>query len=116
MNYSRLLEATNSLSHLPEFVDACLQCWEKRVPFGIYNVTNTGSITTCGVCALMKQTIAKNKEFSFFEDETEFMHLAAKTPRSNCVLDNSKIRATGIRLQGVEDAVCQALSNWRPLS
>src|SRR5271154_6660482 len=34
MRYARLLEASNSLSELPEFVAATLACWEKRGPFG----------------------------------------------------------------------------------
>ena len=43
MRYSRLLNATNSISELQEFVEASLLCWERRVPFGIYNMTNPGS-------------------------------------------------------------------------
>lgn len=36
MRYPCLLDAENSISHLNEFVDACWQCWEKRIPFGTY--------------------------------------------------------------------------------
>jgi len=46
MRYPRLLEATNSISQLEEFCAATLACWEKRVPFGTYNVTNPGQVTT----------------------------------------------------------------------
>ena len=46
MRYDRLLQAENSLSHLPEFAAACLDCLEKVVPFGTYNMTNPGSVTT----------------------------------------------------------------------
>jgi dTDP-4-dehydrorhamnose reductase len=46
MRYQRLLEATNSISQLQEFVAATFACWEKRVPFGTYNVTNPGQVTT----------------------------------------------------------------------
>ncbi len=42
MRYQRLLEATNSVSQLHEFVAATFACWERRVPFGTYNVTNPG--------------------------------------------------------------------------
>ena len=46
MRYPRLLEAANSISQLEEFVAATFACWEKRVPFGTYNVTNPGHVTT----------------------------------------------------------------------
>ena len=46
MRYDNLLEATNSISQLDEFVAATFACWEKQIPFGTYNVTNPGYVTT----------------------------------------------------------------------
>lgn len=112
MNYKRLLSATNSLSHLEEFVNACLECWLRRVPTGIYNVVNTGSVTTERVTELLKHHLVPNRSFDFFTDEDEFMRLAAKTPRSNCVLDNYKLRDTGIPMSNVEDVIVEALKKW----
>lgn len=112
MNYKRLLSATNSLSHLEQFVNACLECWLQRVPTGIYNVVNTGSVTTERVTELLKKHLIPNRSFDFFSDEAEFMKIAAKTPRSNCVLDNSKLRATGIPMADVEDVIVKSLKNW----
>jgi dTDP-4-dehydrorhamnose reductase len=114
LNYERLLSATNSLSHLEEFVNACIQCWTLRVPQGIYNVVNTGSVTTERVTELLREHLVPNKQFRFFSNEDEFMRVAAKTPRSNCVLDNSKLRATGIPMSDVEDAIRRALKAWEP--
>lgn len=116
LNYKRLLSATNSLSHLEEFVNACLECYLRRVPTGIYNVVNTGSVTTERVTELLTQHLVPNRRFDFFSDEAEFMRLAAKTPRSNCVLDNSKLRATGIPILNVEDAIIRVLKAWEPRS
>lgn len=113
LRYQRLLEAENSISHLNEFVDACLNCWLKRVPYGTYNVTNTGSITTRRVTELINQHLLPDKQFDFFATEKEFMQLAAKTPRSNCIMDNSKLLAAGIEMSPVEEAVEQALKNWK---
>ena len=113
MNYKRLLSATNSLSHREEFVNACLECWLRRVPTGIYNVVNSGSVTTERVTELLKQQLVPDRRFDFFADEGEFMRLAAKTPRSNCVLDNSKLLATGIPMSNVEDVIVKALKNWK---
>ncbi|MEM6468602.1 MAG: sugar nucleotide-binding protein [Planctomycetota bacterium] len=113
MNYQKLLEAENSISHLEEFVGACIDCWTKRVPFGTYNVTNTGSVTTQRVCELIKEHLEPEREFVFFESEESFMKIAAKTPRSNCVMENDKLLATGIQMSGVEDAIIRSLEQWR---
>lgn len=112
MRYSTLLDAENSISQLDEFVAATLACWEKRVPFGTYNVTNPGHVTTREVVALIKKTGVSSKDFKFFTDEAEFMRTAAKTPRSNCVMDSRKLAATGIQLTEVHEAVERDLRRW----
>ena len=113
MSYARLLDAVNSLSQLDEFVRATFECWQKRVPFGIYNVTNPGQVTTREVVDLIRASGVSRKDFQFFADEDEFMQLAAKTPRSNCVLDTTKLQSTGIAMTEVHDALEQALHSWR---
>ena len=112
MTYPRLLEASNSLSQLDDFCRATFACWQQRVPFGTYNVTNPGQVTTREVVDLIRQSGVSDKDFQFFADEDEFMQKAAKTPRSNCVLDTAKLQATGIELPEVHDAVADALRRW----
>ncbi|MDF3127658.1 sugar nucleotide-binding protein [Kiritimatiellaeota bacterium B1221] len=114
MRYARLLEATNSISQLNEFVEATFACFEKQVPFGIYNVTNPGEVTTSEVAKMIEDHGLAPHEFSFFDDEVEFMKKAAITPRSNCVLDASKLENAGIKLTPVREAISQALENWIP--
>lgn len=112
MRYERLLEAENSISQLEEFCAATFACWEKRVPFGTYNITNPGHVTTHEVVDLIKRSGVCNKEFKFFKSEDEFMQKAAKTPRSNCVLDSSKLQATGIKMTEVHESVQRDLRRW----
>ena len=112
MTYARLLEAANSLSQLDDFVRTTFECWQRRVPFGTYNVTNPGRVTTREVVDLMRASGVSDKAFEFFSDEDEFMRLAAKTPRSNCVLDTAKLQATGIEMPEVHDAVADSLRRW----
>ena len=112
LRYSRLLDAANSISQLGEFVAATFACWEKRVPFGTYNVTNPGYVTTREIVDLIKKTDVSQKTFQFFSDEAEFMRTAAKTPRSNCVMNSAKLAATGIKLTEVHEAVERDLRRW----
>jgi hypothetical protein len=41
------------------------------------------------------------------------MRVAAKTPRSNCIMDSSKLAAAGIRLTEIHAAVERDLHRWR---
>ena len=109
LNYNSLLEAENSVSHLDEFVQKCVECFEQDVEPGIYNMTNTGSITTRQVTQWMHEEEVTDKEFQFFEDEEQFMSKAAKTPRSNCVLDTTKAEKAGIGMRPVEEAMRESM-------
>ncbi len=109
LTYERLLDVENSLSHIDDFVEATLTGWERRIPFGLYNLTNPGSVTTRQIVDWIKEVGLADKEFSFFESEDEFMEQVAQTPRSSCVLDVSKLAAAGIELRSVEEAVRSSL-------
>ena len=113
LNYASLLEAENSISHLDEYVKACVDSFSKKCEPGIYNLTNVGSITTRQVVEWMKEEGVTEKEFSFFNDEKDFMREAAITPRSNCVMDTTKSEKYGIALRPVEEAVRESLSKMR---
>jgi dTDP-4-dehydrorhamnose reductase len=114
MRYSRLLDARNSLSHLGEFVASCVACYSRQLEYGVYNMTNPGSVTTREVVEMIRRSGLCDKEFDFFSSEQEFMAVAAKTPRSNTVLDNSKAVSAGLMTTEVHQAVEQALRDWVP--
>jgi dTDP-4-dehydrorhamnose reductase len=113
MRYAKLLDAENSISQLHEFVAATFACWEKRVPFGIYNVTNPGHVTTREVVSMIEKSGVHPKTYEFFPSESEFMKIAAKTPRSNCVMTSAKLASVGIQMTEVHESVAAALRNWK---
>jgi dTDP-4-dehydrorhamnose reductase len=112
--YSKVYDNVNSISHRGDFVRACLDTWEKRVPFGIYNVTNQGFVTTRQVVAMIEKILKPKRTFEFWKDDGEFYQQAAKTPRSNCVMDISKLLAAGIKVRDVHEALEDSLKNWKP--
>lgn len=114
MRYSKLFDAENSLSNMIEFVTACLDCFERGKPFGTYNLTNPGSVTTREVVELIQASGVCNKSFEFFENEAQFMAQAAIAPRSNCVLDSSKALQAGLKLTEIRQSIQQALATWLP--
>lgn len=111
-NYSRLLEAENSISNLDDFVRACLECWHRRIPFGCYNMTNPGAVTTTEVTQLLSTYLCPEKTFAFFRDEVDFMSNAAQTPRSSCVLDSTKLKEAGVTMPDARDALVRAMKCW----
>jgi dTDP-4-dehydrorhamnose reductase len=113
LNYENLLEAENSVSHLEEFCQKCIECFTKDVEPGIYNMTNPGSITTSQVTEWMIDEGLTDKQFNFFKSEEEFMEKAAKTPRSNCILDTTKAEKAGIGMRPVEEAMIDSIRKMR---
>jgi dTDP-4-dehydrorhamnose reductase len=113
LNYENLLEAENSVSHLDEFCQKCIDCFTNDVEPGIYNMTNPGSITTSQVIEWIIQEGLTYKKFKFFNSEEEFMNRAAIAPRSNCVLDTTKAEKAGIAMRPVEEAMIDSIRKMR---
>ena len=111
-NYAKVFDGVNSLSHLEDFVRACLDLWEKQAAFGIYNVTNTGAIATREVVEMIQQILKPGRRFEYWKNDAEFYLHGAKALRSNCVLDVSKLLATGVRIRPVEKALEDSLRHW----
>ena len=113
LNYENLLEAENSVSHLEEFCQKCIECFTNDVEPGVYNMTNPGSITTRHVTEWMIEAGLTDKKFKFFNSEEEFMSKAATAPRSNCVLDTTKAEKAGIAMRPVEEAMIDSIQKMR---
>ena len=87
--------------------------WRRRAPFGIYNVTNPGFVTSAQVVEMIQKILEPNRAFEFWTDDKEFYRDAAKTPRSNCIMDASKLLAAGVAMRPVERALSESLEQWR---
>ncbi|HZV32944.1 MAG TPA: sugar nucleotide-binding protein [Verrucomicrobiae bacterium] len=111
--YAKVYDNINSISHRADFVRACLDLWQLRAPFGIYNVTNPGFVTTREVVRELERVLKTGRKFEFWENDQEFYRVAAKTPRSNCVLDVSKLLKAGVKIRPVNEALEHSLKNWR---
>jgi dTDP-4-dehydrorhamnose reductase len=112
--YAKVYDNVNSVSHRADFVKACLDTWELRAPFGIYNVTNPGFVTTRHVVEMIEKILKPRRKFEFWASDEEFYEVAAKTPRSNCVMDTTKLLAAGVKIRGVEEALEDSLKSWKP--
>jgi dTDP-4-dehydrorhamnose reductase len=112
--YEKAYDNVNSISHRADFVSACLDLWERRAQFGTYNVTNPGFVTTRLVIGLIEKILKPNRQFEFWESDKEFYASGVRAPRSNCVMDVSKLLAAGVRIRPVEEALKDSLNKWKP--
>jgi dTDP-4-dehydrorhamnose reductase len=111
-NYHKVHDGVNSLTHLEDFVRACLELWERQAPFGIYNIANPGAVLTRKVVEMIQRILKPEQSFDFWTGDEEFYHYGAKALRSNCVLDVSKLLRTGVRMRPVEEALEDSLRSW----
>ncbi len=110
--YAKLYNNVNSLSHRGDFAKACLDLWECRADFGIYNATNPGWVTTEQVAEMLKERLGLARQYEYFLDDEDFYRFAS-APRSSTVLDTRKILATGVKIRPVEDALDEAIRHWQ---
>ena len=110
--YEKIYNNFNSLSHRGDFVKACLDTWFLKAPFGIYNVTNPGYVSTKQALDLIKEALPSKRQYVFWENDSEFYNLGAVAPRSNCIMDSSKLARNGVQIRSVLDALHHSLNNW----
>ena len=108
--YTRVLNEPNSLTHLPEFIQATTALISRRTT-GIFNIVNEGTISPLDIMRLYREII--NPEQKFEELTKDQIGEVARAGRSNCFLDSSKLRAAGLGLRPVREAVISALSDLK---
>jgi dTDP-4-dehydrorhamnose reductase len=110
--YAKVYQNWNSISHRRDFVAACLDAWLQKIPGGVYNVVNPGYISTREVVEKIRAKLRPSWKPEFWQSDDEFYRFGAVTPRSNCILDTTKILKAGIRIRSASEAIEDALNCW----
>ena len=116
MHNNMNLDANNSISHKGDFVKYCLALWQTKADFGIYNVVNSGPISTKEITDKINKILSIDKNFVFFENQDQAFKLGAlRAQRSSAVLDNSKLRKAihPKRVRNASKAIEASLKQWR---
>ena len=109
----RIYDGVRAYSHTDDFVRACIDLWERGAPFGLYNVANPGLVTTAQIVETIRKLINPPRHFEFWHDDVELYNHGNRVLRSNCVLDVSKLLATGVAMRPVGEALEDSLKNWK---
>lgn len=112
--YPKVFDHVTPLSHVDDFARACLDLWERRAPFGTYNMTNPGAVSTRQVAQMMQRILKLPRAWCFWEDAEEFYREPGRAQRSSCILDVSKLLRTGVKMRPVKGALAAALGGWQP--
>jgi dTDP-4-dehydrorhamnose reductase len=112
--YAKAYDNVNSISNRGDYARACIDLWERRAPFGTYNVCNPGFITTRQVVGMIERILKPKRTFEFWTNDEEFYRTGAMTLRSNCVLDMSKLLATGVKIRPIVESLEASLREWKP--
>lgn len=100
LTYDKVFGAPNSLSHLGDFVDACINSLEQ--PPRIFNMTNAGHLPFGEVLNILKEF---QPELSKNLAEIKFPELIA--PRSNCTMEGDPL------MRPVREAFIEAVKNYK---
>ena len=76
-------------------------------------MTNPGYVTTHEVVDLIKAERRQRQGLPVLRRRRRnSCSVAAKTPRSNCLLDTTKLQNAGVAMTEVHDAIAQSLRSW----
>jgi UDP-glucose 4,6-dehydratase len=109
-----LHDGINSLSHVDDCVSACLDLWERRAPFGTYNVVNPGAVRTHDVIQMIQRTLKPLGRFQLMLYDGQSGSEERKLLRTDCILDVSKLLKTGVKLASVTQTLEKSLEKWQP--
>lgn len=110
VKYSKVLDTENSVTYLPDFIDAAQKLIAKRTT-GAFNIVNSGATSPFRIMELYKEVVDPAHQF----ERLSLDHLSdvVKAGRSNCILSTAKLEGEGITVRPVEEAVRDALRQLR---
>lgn len=108
--YSKVLDVKNSLTYIPDFLEAARILIEKRKT-GIYNIVNPGLASPFDVMTAYKAIVDPSKEFEKLSEEQ--LSTVVKVGRSNCLLSTAKLEAEGVSMRNVTDAIEAAMNQLK---
>jgi len=105
--YTRVLDAMNSVTYLPDFLRAAALLIERRRT-GVWNLVNDGPISPCRVMELYREIVDPSHTFERLT--LNDLPQVVKAGRSSCVLSLEKLTKEGIRMTPIEAAMREALN------
>lgn len=110
IGYNKVLTCRNSMTYIPEFIDAAIALMDKGLT-GTFNIVNESTISPWEIMRMYKE-IVDNKH-TFEPLALQDLSSLAKAARSNCELSTDKLKDVGISMMHVKDAVGTAINEMK---
>lgn len=101
-SFTKVFDHVNSLTHRGDFAKAALDLWQLKAAWGTYNVCCEGQLTARQLVLGMAARGMIQKCPEIVENET-----------TGCRLSVVKLKAAGVKVRHVDDAMVEALDNWK---
>lgn len=110
--YSQVINAENSVTVIPDFLDAVKQLIEKKRT-GIYHITNPGTIKPSEIMEHYKKIVNPKHQFKVIPDKELYKQKLAKAARSNCILNTDKLQKEGILLKPIKERIIEVMKEYK---
>ncbi|MEQ1849005.1 MAG: NAD-dependent epimerase/dehydratase family protein [Candidatus Peribacteraceae bacterium] len=104
--YQKVLDETNSLTYIPDFIDALDQLIHKRA-LGTFNIVSPTPLSPYQIMQAYTQIVDPTHTFERLTVAT--LNTVTKAERSNCILSGKKLADLGIVMRPAEEVLKEAL-------
>ena len=108
--YVKVISVENSFTIVEDFLPAAYHLIENREK-GIFNMTNTGSMTQEYMLTKYNEIVDPNKKFTYIT--VEELEKMVKAERSNCVLNTNKREKAGAIMPPIKGRIIKILKNYK---
>lgn len=110
--YSKVINDENSVTVIPDFLEAVKKLIEKRRT-GIYHIVNPGTISPSKIMEVYKEIVDPNHQFEVITDQDLYKQGLATAQRSNCVLNTDKLQKEGIKLKPIQERIIEVMKEYK---
>ena len=110
--YSRVINPKNSLTSVTDFVHVIRELILRPTASGIFHAVNPGAVSHWEILALYRELVDPAHAADFIELGELYSLGLAQAPRSNAVIQNTRLPALGIHMRPVLDALRADLTEY----
>ncbi len=109
--YPRVVDVENSVTVVPDLLDACLALMEKRGQ-GIFHCTNPGTITHREIIGLYRELVDSTHTNEWITEQALVTEGLARKKRSNNFMVSSRLEELGISMPEVRASVREMMVRY----
>lgn len=102
----------NSVTVVDDLIEVIKGLIEKR-PSGIFHATNPGTVRHRDILKLYKEVVDPLHNYELIDEEELLERGLVKAPRSNCVLQSTRLEECGIHMRPIAVALPEVMKAYR---